>query len=75
MLQNKSDDDPASRKPPIGPRDMIAPSPVPSDDHVRVRRSEVCLSTFYKECAEPDTDCRCQPTERDGRYIQIRRIS
>ncbi|MCI4374566.1 hypothetical protein PGIGA_G00007610 [Pangasianodon gigas] len=72
MLQNKSTDDPASRKPPIGPRDMVPPSPVPPDDHVRVRRSDVCLSTFYKECAEPDTDCRCQPTERDGRPAEQR---
>ncbi|XP_058246748.1 DENN domain-containing protein 4B-like isoform X3 [Hemibagrus wyckioides] len=72
MLQNKSSDDPASRKPPISPRDMVTPSPDPSDDHVRVRRSDICLSNFYKECAEPDTDCRCQPTERDSRSAEQR---
>ncbi len=53
----------ASRKPPAGRRDTLSP-PAP----VLVRRSDVCLSTFYRDCAEnTDADCRCQPG-RDSRY-------
>lgn len=72
MLQNADIDDPASRKPPVGRRDMTTLSPLPPADRILVRRSDVCLSNFYKECAEPEMDCRCQPAERDGRYTQIR---
>ncbi|XP_065126670.1 DENN domain-containing protein 4B isoform X1 [Paramisgurnus dabryanus] len=44
----------ASRKPPAGRRDTLNP-PAP----VLVRRSDVCLSTFYKDCAETtDTNHR-----------------
>ncbi|XP_052345616.1 DENN domain-containing protein 4B-like isoform X1 [Oncorhynchus keta] len=60
---------PASRKPPVGPRDTSTPSPFPPSG-VMVRRDQVCLSTFYKDCAEmadSDPDCSCQPGERDGR--------
>ncbi|XP_067303833.1 DENN domain-containing protein 4B-like [Pseudorasbora parva] len=45
-----------SKKPPIGPAPVL------------VRRSDVCLSTFSRDCAETaDADCRCQPAERDSR--------
>ncbi|XP_016354653.1 LOW QUALITY PROTEIN: DENN domain-containing protein 4B-like [Sinocyclocheilus anshuiensis] len=51
----------ASHKPPAGRRNTLSP-PAP----VLVRRSDVCLSTFYRDCAEnADADCRCQP-ERDS---------
>ncbi|XP_062320879.1 DENN domain-containing protein 4B-like isoform X1 [Osmerus eperlanus] len=59
----------SSRKPPVGPRDCSTPPPLPPGG-VLVRRSQVCLSNFYKECdetADPEPDCRCQPGERDGR--------
>ncbi|XP_073703795.1 DENN domain-containing protein 4B isoform X2 [Garra rufa] len=57
----------ASRKPPAGRRDTLSP-PAP----VLVRRSDVCLSTFYRDCAETaDADCRCQP-ERDSRSVEVR---
>nr|AGL94524.1 putative DENN domain containing protein 4B-like protein [Oncorhynchus mykiss] len=55
--------DPASRKPPVGPRDTSTPSPFPPGG-VLVRRDQVCLSTFYKDCAEmadSDPDSNCQP--------------
>ncbi|CDQ67520.1 unnamed protein product [Oncorhynchus mykiss] len=45
------------------------PSPFPPGG-VLVRRDQVCLSTFYKDCAETtvsDPNCSCQPEERDGR--------
>lgn len=61
--------DPASRKPPVGPRDTSTPSPFPPGG-VLVRRDQVCLSTFYKDCAETavsEPDCSCQPGDRDGR--------
>ncbi|XP_056141573.1 DENN domain-containing protein 4B-like [Lampris incognitus] len=61
--------DAASRKPPVGPRDTSTPPPV-TPGRGLVRRSEVCLSTFYKECAEmgdSELDCSCQPGDRDGR--------
>ncbi|XP_072535527.1 DENN domain-containing protein 4B [Salminus brasiliensis] len=72
LLQNAGSDDPASRKPPVGRRDTATPSPLPSAERVLVRRSDVCLSNFYKECAEPETDCRCQPAGRDGRSVEQR---
>ncbi|RXN22002.1 DENN domain-containing 4B [Labeo rohita] len=57
----------ASRKPPAGRRDTLSP-PAP----VLVRRSDICLSTFYRDCAETaDADCRCQP-ERDSRSVEVR---
>ncbi|XP_010747678.2 DENN domain-containing protein 4B isoform X2 [Larimichthys crocea] len=62
-------DDPVSRKPPIGRRDTSTPPPAPPGG-VLVQRSQVCLSTFYKDCAESadsESDCSCQPVERDGR--------
>uniref|UniRef100_A0A9J8BWB2 DENN domain containing 4B n=1 Tax=Cyprinus carpio carpio TaxID=630221 RepID=A0A9J8BWB2_CYPCA len=60
----------ASRKPPASRRDTLSP-PAP----VLVRRSDVCLSTFYRDCAEnADADCRCQP-ERDSRYTDIKTMS
>ncbi|XP_043112840.1 DENN domain-containing protein 4B-like [Puntigrus tetrazona] len=59
--------DAASRKPPAGRREALSP-PAP----VLVRRSDVCLSTFYRDCAEnADADCRCQP-ERDSRSVEVR---
>uniref|UniRef100_A0A673JJ48 DENN/MADD domain containing 4B n=1 Tax=Sinocyclocheilus rhinocerous TaxID=307959 RepID=A0A673JJ48_9TELE len=57
----------ASHKPPAGRRNTLSP-PAP----VLVRRSDVCLSTFYRDCAEnADADCRCQP-ERDSRSVEVR---
>ncbi|XP_016108690.1 DENN domain-containing protein 4B [Sinocyclocheilus grahami] len=57
----------ASHKPPAGRRGTLSP-PAP----VLVRRSDVCLSTFYRDCAEnADADCRCQP-ERDSRSVEVR---
>ncbi|XP_072249559.1 DENN domain-containing protein 4B [Leuresthes tenuis] len=58
--------DAGSRKPPLGRRDTSTPPPAPPGGLV-VPRSQVCLSNFYKECAEPEPDCSCQPAERDGR--------
>ncbi|XP_068616647.1 DENN domain-containing protein 4B [Brachionichthys hirsutus] len=45
--------DSASRKPP--------PAPPAPPSGVLVRRSQVCLSTFYKECAESEPDCSGRP--------------
>lgn len=60
--------DAGSRKPPAGRRDTLSP-PAP----VLVRRSDVCLSTFYRDCAEPgDADCRTQPAERDSRSVEVK---
>lgn len=60
--------DAGSRKPPAGRRDTLSP-PAP----VLVRRSDVCLSTFYRDCAEPaDADCRNQPVERDSRSVEVK---
>ncbi|XP_026083696.1 DENN domain-containing protein 4B-like [Carassius auratus] len=57
----------ASSKPPAGRRDTLSP-PEP----VLVRRSDVCLSTFHRDCAEStDTDCRGQP-QRDSRSVEVR---
>lgn len=66
-------DDPVSRKPPIGRRDTSTPPPAPPGG-VLVQRSQVCLSTFYKDCAESadsESDCSCQPVERDGRLVMV----
>ncbi|XP_030637419.1 DENN domain-containing protein 4B [Chanos chanos] len=73
-VHNAGTDSSASRKPPVGPRDSSTPPPFPSSG-VLVRRSQVCLSTFYKDCAEtadPEPDCKCQPSERDGRLAETR---
>ncbi|XP_028280824.1 DENN domain-containing protein 4B isoform X1 [Parambassis ranga] len=61
--------DGVSCKPPLGRRDTSTPPPAPPSG-VLVQRSQVCLSNFYKECAESadsELDCSCQPAERDGR--------
>lgn len=61
----------------MGRRDTSTPPPAPPAGGV-VRRSEVCLSTFYKECAETgdlEPDCSCQPAERDGRWVRIFNVS
>ncbi|KAJ7985587.1 hypothetical protein DPEC_G00353620 [Dallia pectoralis] len=61
--------EPVSHTPPVSPRGTTTPSPVPSDG-VLVRRDQVCLSTFYKDCAETadsESDCSCQSRERDSR--------
>lgn len=63
--------DAVSRKPPLGRRDASTPPP-PSSGAVLVQRSQVCLSSFYKECAEsadPELDCSCQPAEGAGRSV------
>lgn len=55
----------------MGRRDASNP-PLAPPTGVVVRRSQVCLSTFYKECAETadsEPDCSCQPAERDGRSV------
>ncbi len=59
----------ASRKPPAGRRQTLSPPAAA----VLVRRSDVCLSTFSRDCAEStdadadaDADGRCQ-TGRDSR--------
>ncbi|XP_066577543.1 DENN domain-containing protein 4B [Amia ocellicauda] len=55
--------DPVSRKPPARPhRDSTPPT-----GHT-VQRSQVCLSTFYQDCAETeDQACSCQPGEKEDR--------
>ncbi|XP_052435187.1 DENN domain-containing protein 4B [Carassius gibelio] len=58
----------AAQKPPAGRRHTLSPPAV------LVRRSDVCLSTFYRDCAESadaDTDCRSRP-ERDSRSVEVR---
>ncbi|XP_060937993.1 DENN domain-containing protein 4B-like [Limanda limanda] len=67
--------DPVSRKPPLGLRDPSAQPAAPPSGAVVVPRSQVCLSNFYKECAEPadsEPDCGCRPAERDGRPAGVR---
>ncbi|XP_023265389.1 DENN domain-containing protein 4B [Seriola lalandi dorsalis] len=66
--------DAISHKPPLGLRDTSTPPPAPPGA-VLVRRSQVCLSNFYKECAESadsEPDCSCQPAERNGRPAAAR---
>lgn len=66
--------DAVSRKPPMGRRDASTPPPVAPPAGVLVRRSQVCLSTFYKECAESadsELDCSFQSTGRDGRLVPL----
>ncbi|XP_017295295.2 DENN domain-containing protein 4B-like [Kryptolebias marmoratus] len=60
--------DAASQKPPLGRRDASAPPPAPPAGVV-VRRSQVCLSTFYSECAE---SADSEPEDRDGRSERAR---
>uniref|UniRef100_A0A3P9PJT6 DENN domain containing 4B n=1 Tax=Poecilia reticulata TaxID=8081 RepID=A0A3P9PJT6_POERE len=52
--------DTVHRKPPLGRREASAPPAAPPGGVV-VRRSEVCLSTFY---TESELDCSCEPEER-----------
>ncbi|KAA0701403.1 DENN domain-containing protein 4B [Triplophysa tibetana] len=62
----------ASRKPPAGHGDIATPLLTPPAPPL-VRRSDVCLSTFYKDCAEvTDPDCRCQTADRDSRSVEVR---
>uniref|UniRef100_A0A3B5MZQ5 UDENN domain-containing protein n=1 Tax=Xiphophorus couchianus TaxID=32473 RepID=A0A3B5MZQ5_9TELE len=49
--------DTVHRKPPLGRREASAPPAAPPEGVV-VRRSQVCLSTFY---TESELDCRCEP--------------
>ncbi|XP_034410269.1 DENN domain-containing protein 4B-like isoform X4 [Cyclopterus lumpus] len=61
--------DSVSCKPPMGHRDT-SNTPAAPPGGLLVRRSQVCLSTFYKDCAESadsEPDCSCQPAERGGR--------
>lgn len=53
-------------KPPLGRRDAPGGGGL-------VRRSQVCLSTFYADCAEPgpELDCRCQSAQRDSRSVCV----
>ncbi|XP_069041553.1 DENN domain-containing protein 4B [Lepisosteus oculatus] len=55
----------AAGKPPAPGRQPRDPTP-PATPRARytVERSQVCLSTFYAECAEPGQACSCQPGER-----------
>ncbi|XP_075901883.1 DENN domain-containing protein 4B isoform X4 [Nelusetta ayraudi] len=62
-----------TQKPPLGRRDVPTPPPPPATlgppAGAVVRRSQVCLSTFYKECsesAEPEADWPRE--ERNGRW-------
>ncbi|XP_045900643.1 DENN domain-containing protein 4B-like isoform X1 [Micropterus dolomieu] len=77
VLQNAGTNgcgDAVSGKPPMGRRDTSTPPPAPPGG-VLVQRSQVCLSTFYKECAESadsEPDCSCQPAERDSRPVATR---
>ncbi|KAM4568000.1 DENN domain-containing protein 4B [Fundulus diaphanus] len=59
-------------KPPLGRRDASAPPAAPPGGVV-VRRSEVCLSTFYSECSESELDCSFGAEERCGRSDRTRR--
>uniref|UniRef100_A0A3Q4GLP6 DENN/MADD domain containing 4B n=1 Tax=Neolamprologus brichardi TaxID=32507 RepID=A0A3Q4GLP6_NEOBR len=62
--------DAVSRKPPLGRRDASTPPPAPSGG-VLVQRSQVCLSSFYRECvelADSELDFSCTP-EADRRSV------
>lgn len=62
------------RKPPLGP--STAPS-AGGGGALRVPRSQVCLSTFYKDCSETnesEADYSCEPTDRDGRPSSSRDV-
>ncbi|MEQ2280624.1 hypothetical protein AMECASPLE_021839 [Ameca splendens] len=61
-------------KPPLGRREASAP-PAALPGEAVVRRSDVCLSTFYTECAEPLLDCSCDPDERYSRSDRTGRSS
>lgn len=59
-----------TQKPPLGRRDTSTPPPpsVPPAGTV-VRRSQVCLSTFYKECSESgEPEAEWPREERNGRW-------
>ncbi|XP_031605363.1 DENN domain-containing protein 4B [Oreochromis aureus] len=65
--------DTVSRKPPLGRRGTSTPPPAPSGG-VLVQRSQVCLSSFYKECvelADSELDFSCQPAEADRRPADV----
>ncbi|CAI5661474.1 unnamed protein product [Oreochromis niloticus] len=65
--------DAVSRKPPLGRRRTSTPPPAPSGG-VLVQRSQVCLSSFYKECvelADSELDFSCQPAEADRRPADV----
>ncbi|XP_048880815.1 LOW QUALITY PROTEIN: DENN domain-containing protein 4B-like [Brienomyrus brachyistius] len=65
----------AARKPPVGPRDSVGSTVAPPGGRF-VRRSDICLSTFYKDYAEPaGSDCVCQPGGREGRAAEPREAS
>ncbi|MEQ2173068.1 hypothetical protein GOODEAATRI_027874, partial [Goodea atripinnis] len=66
--------DPVLSKPPLGRREASAP-PAALPGEAVVRRSDVCLSTFYTECAEPLLDCSCDPEERYSRSDRTGRSS
>ncbi|MEQ2198764.1 hypothetical protein XENOCAPTIV_017903 [Xenoophorus captivus] len=66
--------DPVLSKPPLGRREASAP-PAALPGEAVVRRSDVCLSTFYTECAEPLLDCSCDPDERYSRSDRTGRSS
>lgn len=63
--------DGVSRKPPMGRREASTPPPAPPPPAgALVRRSQVCLSTFYRDCgelADSEPDCSTPLRERDGR--------
>uniref|UniRef100_A0A3P9CJS1 DENN domain containing 4B n=1 Tax=Maylandia zebra TaxID=106582 RepID=A0A3P9CJS1_9CICH len=58
--------DAVSRKPPLGRRDTSTPPPAPSGGAL-VQRSQVCLSSFYKECVESADSELDLPAEADRR--------
>uniref|UniRef100_A0A3Q2D009 DENN/MADD domain containing 4B n=1 Tax=Cyprinodon variegatus TaxID=28743 RepID=A0A3Q2D009_CYPVA len=63
-----TDGDAVLRKPPLGRREASAPPAAPSGGAV-VRRSDVCLSTFYAECVESELDSSGDPEERYSRSV------
>ncbi|XP_062848457.1 DENN domain-containing protein 4B-like [Trichomycterus rosablanca] len=70
--QTATADDAASRKPPSGRRDTATPSPGPAAERILVRRSQVCLSTFYTDCAETVPESKSRPAERGSRSVEQR---
>lgn len=68
-----TDGDAVLRKPPLGRREASAPPAAPSGGAV-VRRSDVCLSTFYAECVESELDSSGDPEERYSRSVLVPRF-
>ncbi|XP_026041813.1 DENN domain-containing protein 4B isoform X2 [Astatotilapia calliptera] len=62
--------DAVSRKPPLGRRDTSTPPPAPSGGAL-VQRSQVCLSSFYKECVESADSELDLPAEADRRPADV----